>query len=594
MSEKSRLLINTSKSKVMAFHETAEVRRARRSLQASFHSPPPTTQRNPKPKKRLAPFHLISSFPTSPEPTMHLLDEVPHFDYLGLRLDEKFTMKPAKEAVLEKASKALIPVLAVVRSLKYQKCHHNPTLASSPITPLQLWKSSVLPHYLLYLRYFHNPSHISDLQRDLNQSLNRTMQVYGTHEGLLAETGTPPLHHTQQVQLAQFRYRLLSETGNVIPHSLFQAWSTTYWILAPPASLERRMHTAVCTLDLPRVDPSCPMPPEVLAAFPHNKERSYKRFLQKRSSKLWHTNLLLHSSQPTRLGAYVRLHLQEPLRRTLYQPAPYLRSHAPGMLNLLRLRTQAWIHRIPSHRHYGHDRVRIPYDHRHCPSPDCPPQTLGDELHVLTSCTPTDPFWQTQNLLFQGLSRLCQMPQFLNLDNLARVRIMLGNPPPGLLQKHMPLWQAHAPAQCAAFAVALHEHLLCVPQPGLPLSSSSEESDGYVHDDPVFTPLLPPPGFAFDQNPPDPSTLEPMHPQGSTLLDRSILFKWEHDGWCMGVIRSQNKNPRTRVAGQVANFFVLYPMDNSTGTHALTLTTYNNLLDARAPTNNWVLLRRPP
>ena len=85
-----------------------------------------------------------------------------------------------------------------------------------------------------------------------------------------------------------------------------------------------------------------------------------------------------------------------------------------------------------------------------------------------------------------------------------------------------------------------------------------------------------------------------MHPQGSTLLDRSILFKWEHDGWCMGVIRSQNKNPRTRVAGQVANFFVLYPMDNSTGTHALTLTTYNHLLDARAPTNNWVLLHRPP
>jgi len=135
-SEKSRLLINTGKSKVMAFHETAEVRRARRKLQASFHSPPPTTQRNPGPKKQLAPFHLISSFPTSTGPITHLLEEVPHFDYLGLRLVEKFTMKPAKEAVLEKANKALIPVLAVVRSLKYQKQHNNPTLASSPITPL--------------------------------------------------------------------------------------------------------------------------------------------------------------------------------------------------------------------------------------------------------------------------------------------------------------------------------------------------------------------------------------------------------------------------------------------------------------------------
>ena len=51
------------------------------------------------------------------------------------------------------------------------------------------------------------------------------------------------------------------------------------------------MRKAVCTLDNPRADPSCPMPPEVLAAFTHNKERSYKRFLQKRSSEKWHTTL---------------------------------------------------------------------------------------------------------------------------------------------------------------------------------------------------------------------------------------------------------------------------------------------------------------
>ena len=95
-----------------------------------------------------------------------------------------------------------------------------------------------------------------------------------------------------------------------------------------------------------------------------------------------------------------------------------------------------------------------------------------------------------------------------------------------------------------------------VPQPG-PLASSSEESDGYVHDDPAFTPLLPPPGFAFDHNPPDPLALEPLKPQGSTLIDRYILFNWEHDGWCMGVIKSQNTNPRTRLAGKVANFFCL-------------------------------------
>ena len=76
------------------------------------------------------------------------------------------------------------------------------------------------------------------------------------------------------------------------------------------------------------------------------------------------------------------------------------------------LRTQAWAHRIPFHLHYGKDRVRIPYDHRYCPSPDCPSQTLGDELHVLTACAPTDPFWKPQNELFKGLARLCQMHHF--------------------------------------------------------------------------------------------------------------------------------------------------------------------------------------
>ena len=65
----------------------------------------------------------------------------------------------------------------------------------------------------------------------------------------------------------------------------------------------------------------------------------------------------------------------------------------------------------------------------------------------------------------------------------------------------------------------------------------------------------------------------------------------------MGVIKSQNTNPRTRVAGKVANFLVYYTTDNTTGIHALTPTTYNNLLDARAgraPTNTWVLLRPLP
>jgi hypothetical protein len=64
--------------------------------------------------------------------TTHLLEEVPHYDYLGLRLDEKLTMSLAKEAVLAKVNKALIPVLAVVRSLKYKS---EITIQPSPPHP---------------------------------------------------------------------------------------------------------------------------------------------------------------------------------------------------------------------------------------------------------------------------------------------------------------------------------------------------------------------------------------------------------------------------------------------------------------------------
>jgi hypothetical protein len=49
---------------------------------------------------------------------------------------------------------------------------------------------------------------------------------------------------------------------------------------------------------------------------------------------------------------------------------------------------------------------------------------------------------------------------------------------------------------------------------------------------------------------------------------------------------AQNTNPRTRVAVKVANFLVYYTTDNTTGIHALTPTTYNNIFDAPTTYNN--------
>ena len=63
---------------------------------------------------------------------------------------------------------------------------------------LNLWKSCVLPHFLLYLRYISDASQVQALQANLNRSLSTTLHVYGYPTALLAEAGIPPsLHYTK-------------------------------------------------------------------------------------------------------------------------------------------------------------------------------------------------------------------------------------------------------------------------------------------------------------------------------------------------------------------------------------------------------------
>jgi len=78
-----------------------------------------------------------------------LLQEVKQSDYLGLRLSPMVNMKAAVSSIQQKANKAHSFVLAVSYSLRYDKHHSNPTIRSSPVELLNLWKSRVLPHFLL-------------------------------------------------------------------------------------------------------------------------------------------------------------------------------------------------------------------------------------------------------------------------------------------------------------------------------------------------------------------------------------------------------------------------------------------------------------
>ena len=146
-----------------------------------------------------------------------LLQEVKQFDYLGLRLDPMVNMKAAVSCIQEKANKAHSFVLAVSYSLRYDQHHSNPTICSSLVELLNLWKSClwkscVLLHFLLYLRYISYETQVKTLQASLNKSLSTTMHVYGHPTALLSDTGIPPLYITQNLQFAQLR-----QTGYVPP-----------------------------------------------------------------------------------------------------------------------------------------------------------------------------------------------------------------------------------------------------------------------------------------------------------------------------------------------------------------------------------------
>jgi len=97
-------------------------------------------------------------------------------------------MKTAVSSIQEKTNKALSLVLGVSYSLRYDKHHFNPTICSLPVELLNLRKSCVLPHFLLYLHYISDETQLKTLQASLNKSLSTTMHVYGHPAALLSLT----------------------------------------------------------------------------------------------------------------------------------------------------------------------------------------------------------------------------------------------------------------------------------------------------------------------------------------------------------------------------------------------------------------------
>ena len=127
-SEESRLQLNAEKSKVMAFHEPKDMKKARKK-------PRKVNGQNMYP----AQFHIFHSFPEHAQRSAPL-KEVTEFDYLGLRLDPFLTMNSALLLVLDKANKSHALVAAVSYSLRYDKSKSDTTHVSLP-RMLNLWKA---------------------------------------------------------------------------------------------------------------------------------------------------------------------------------------------------------------------------------------------------------------------------------------------------------------------------------------------------------------------------------------------------------------------------------------------------------------------
>ena len=142
---------------------------------------------------------------------------------------------------------------------------------------LNLWQACVLPHFLLYLRYFHNDKQVDKLQVTLNQSLKATLRTSGHETAVFIETGIPPLEITRKLQLAQFRYRLSHSPSTSLTFRLWNLWQPIVHRLDDTTlQVELRMHLAVTHLDKKRVDIQATMPISVQHAKPHNSRRSSK------------------------------------------------------------------------------------------------------------------------------------------------------------------------------------------------------------------------------------------------------------------------------------------------------------------------------
>ena len=79
-------------------------------------------------------------------------------------------------------------------------------------------------------------------------------------------------------------------------------------------------------------------------------------------------------------------------------------------------------------------------------------------------------------------------------------------------------------------------------------------------------------------------------PSAALLVGEEILYKWPPrlGGWARGTVSAVNTDKTKKVAKEVCNFTVLYPVDGDTSMHFLNTREYAK--NAKAVSGSWVLL----
>jgi len=127
---------------------------------------------------------------------------------------------------------------------------------------------------------------------------------------------------------------------------------------------------------------------------------------------------------------------------------------------------------------------------------------------------------------FQRLIRLLDLPPFASFTPDQMTRLILGNPPPPVLNKNLKGWITEANPICGEFAYALH--MLVTSLQPVTVDLSSDDSDDVAlssdsNDD--FSPILLPPGFKPASVPPPGNMLLRLDPAGKQMIGQHILFK---------------------------------------------------------------------